>query len=303
MLEIGAVESGKTLATCESLILRLKEENIRRGDRLLAVGGGITQDLTSFVAQVYMRGLDWDYAPTTLMAMADSCIGGKSSINAGGIKNVVGGFHPPEQVFVDPAFLSSLTQSAVAAGLAEAAKIAYCRGADSMQEYLEHYDGFAANPTALIDQVLRAKKWFVEVDEYDNGERRLLNFGHTFGHAFEAAVGHSLSHGLAVAVGILCAIRHPSASTGPLVERLEAHVRELLSSAPDLPPALLRFDIATFERAFRSDKKHTASAFRLILPRPGGGVSEVETDSGRAGWRSVEHAALSAIESLVAAPR
>ena len=298
VLAIDASEETKTLTGCERLILAFQEAGVRRGDRVLAVGGGVVQDVVTFVAQVYMRGLAWDYVPTTLMAMADSCIGGKSSINVAGVKNLVGGFHPPEVVVVDPVFLASLSPTAKAAGFSEAAKIAYCRGAEAMAGYLDRYDRFEEDPTALIEHVLRAKKWFIEVDEYDQKERRLLNFGHTFGHALETAVGHTLSHGLAVAVGVLCAIRHPAAGTGPVVDALERHCRELLASAEGVEDALARFDREQFERAFRADKKHGASTFRLILPAPGGGVVEVETGNGPREWHDVETASSFALDSL-----
>ena len=136
--------------------------------------------------------------------------------------------------------------------------------------------------------MLRAKRWFVEIDEHDQKERRLLNFGHTFGHALETAVDHTLSHGLAVAVGVLCAIRHPASAAGPDVDRLEAHCRGLLASAPGVADALAQFDPQRFERAFRADKKHGPSTFRLILPAPRGGVVEVETGNTADDWDVVE---------------
>jgi len=302
VIALKASEDTKTLAGCENLILQLQAAGVRRGDRILAVGGGVVQDVATFVAQVYMRGLEWHYAPTTLMAMADSCIGGKSSINVGGVKNLVGGFHPPQVIVVDPVFLASLSPTAMAAGFSEAAKIAYCRGPECMTGYLERFDTFDTDPAALIEHVLRAKKWFIEVDEFDQKERRLLNFGHTFGHALEAAVGHALSHGLAVSVGVLCAIRHPTAGAGPLVDALENHCRRLLASAEGVEEALDRFDAEEFERAFRADKKHGASTFRLILPAPGGGVVEVETGNGPREWHDVETASSFALDSLAGRP-
>ncbi|NTW39722.1 MAG: 3-dehydroquinate synthase [Cellulomonadaceae bacterium] len=298
VLTVAADEASKTLAGCEQLILALREAGVRRGDRVLAVGGGIVQDVATFVSDVYMRGLAWRYVPTTLMAMADSCLGGKSSINVGGVKNLVGGIYPPQAVVVDPTFLATLPTSAVAAGLSEAAKIAFCRGPEAFDTYLDHYSQFGASPSALIDHVLQAKRWFVEIDEHDVRERRLLNFGHTFGHALESAVGNRLSHGLAVAAGVLCAIEHPKASRSDLTDALGAHCRALLGSADEVVPALAHFDAERFERAFRSDKKHSAHSFRLILPAVDGGVAEVEVDADDAGWTVVDHVARTTIETL-----
>jgi len=298
VLVMEASEDTKTLAGCEQLILSLREAGVRRGDHLIAVGGGVVQDVATFVTDVYMRGLAWSYLPTTLMSMADSCIGGKSSINVGDVKNLVGGIHPPEAVIVDPVFLGSLPPTAMAAGFSEAVKIAYCRGTEAFHRYLELYDHFDVDPAALIEHVLRAKRWFVEVDEHDQKERRLLNFGHTFGHALETAVDHTLSHGLAVAVGVLCAIQHPSSASGPEVEALEAHCRGLLESAPGVADALARCDPQRFERAFRADKKHGPSTFRLVLPAPRGGVAEVETSNTANEWDIIESVTRRTLDSL-----
>jgi 3-dehydroquinate synthase len=298
VLSLPASEDTKTLAGCERLILALREAGVRRGDHVLAVGGGVVQDVATFVTDVYMRGLAWSYVPTTLMAMADSCVGGKSSINVGDLKNLVGGIYPPDAVIVDPVFLGSLSPSAIAAGLSEAVKIAYCRGPEAFDGYLERYDRFSLDPTGLIEHVLRAKRWFVEVDEHDQRERRLLNFGHTFAHALETAVDHTLSHGLAVAVGVLCAIQHPASAAGPEVETLEAHCRGLLASAPGVADALARWDPERFERAFRADKKHGSSTFRLIVPAAGGGVAEVETGNSPQDWDIVAGATGRTLGSL-----
>ena len=185
---IDAAEERKNLSYAEELILACREAGARRGTRLLAAGGGVVQDLVTLVASLYMRGLPWSFAPTTLMSMADSCIGGKSSINAGGVKNLVGNIYPPAAVAVDPAFLPTLSREAIVAGLAEAAKICYCRSAAAFEEYLVRYKAFeAGDATPLLFHVLDSKRWFVEIDEFDRKERRLLNFGHTFGHALEAA--------------------------------------------------------------------------------------------------------------------
>jgi 3-dehydroquinate synthase len=302
VLAVEASEDTKTLSGCERLILELREAGVRRGDHVLAVGGGIVQDIATFVSDVYMRGLAWSYVPTTLMSMVDSCIGGKSCINVGDVKNLVGGIYPPDAVIVDPAFLASLSPTAMAAGFSEAVKIAYCRGPEAFEGYLERYDRFDVDPTVLIEHVLRAKRWFVEIDEHDRKERRLLNFGHTFGHALETAVDHTLCHGLAVSVGVLCAIRHPAAASGPDVERLEAHCRVLLASIPGVADALAQFDPQRFERAFRADKKHGPSTFRLILPATLGGVAEVETGNAADDWSAVERATLNTLDSLTRRP-
>lgn len=275
VIVLAASEANKDMAACERLVLALRNNAVRRGDHLVAIGGGVVQDIATFTASIYMRGLPWTYVPTTLMAMADSCVGGKSSINAGGVKNLVGNIYPPTAVIVDPRFLPSLPAGAVPAGLAEAVKICFCRSNEAFEAYLDLYTRFDEHPADVIEHTLRAKQWFIEIDEFDQRERRLLNFGHTFGHALEVAVGHSISHGAGVAVGVLCATTHPLAATTPASARLAEHCHALLGSVPGLADALGSFDVPEFERAFRSDKKHSATSFTLILPAPDGGVREV----------------------------
>lgn len=299
VIAVKGAEDTKTLAGCERVILALRAAGVRRGDHLVAIGGGAVQDVATFVADVYMRGIAWSYVPSTLMAMVDSCIGGKSSINVGEVKNLVGGIYPPRHVYVDPMFLGSLSPAALASGFAEAAKIAFCRSAAAFTGYLERYSAFADDPTELIHHVLLAKKWFIEIDEHDRAERRLLNFGHTFGHALEAATDHALPHGLAVAVGVLCATAHPLAARNEATIALGRHCTELIGLAGDLVPAAVAgYDPGVFERALRSDKKHSAGWFHLILPAEAGGVAEVRLRSDDAGWASVAEATRRTIDTL-----
>jgi 3-dehydroquinate synthase len=287
IIEVRASEDSKTLAGVEQLVLQMREAGVRRNDHVIAVGGGVVQDVATFATDIYMRGIDWTYVPTTLMAMADSCIGGKSSINVGGVKNLVGGFHPPDRVVVDSVFLASLPASAVAAGMAEAAKISFCRGSGAFEEYLEKFGRFDDDPADLLRHVLVAKQWFIEIDEHDRKERRQLNFGHTFGHALESAVSHSISHGAAVAVGILCAVTHPLSPDTAETRALAKHCHQLLADVEDLGDALQRFDPHNYEIAFRSDKKHSAGTFHLILAAPHGGVAEVEVNDGGTAWDAI----------------
>ena len=302
VIAIEASEEEKSLAGAERVIVDLLRLGISREQRILAVGGGVVQDLATFVAQIYKRGLSWTYVPTTLMAMADSCIGGKSSINVATVKNVAGGFHPPTRVVIDPRFLETLSETALAAGLAEAAKIAYCRGPESFDEYLVRYGRFASEPVDLLSHVLEAKKWFIEIDEFDRRERRLLNFGHTFGHALEPAVGHRLAHGTAVAVGMLSAAAHHQAQPSEALTRLTQHCRDLLKRSEGVDEALAAFDPETFKTSFGNDKKHSAGLFHLILPSDGGSVSEVSVPADDEGWRGIELAVLAAIDGVTGVP-
>ena len=205
--------------------------------------------------------------------MADSCIGGKSSINVGRYKNIVGTVEPPVAVRIDPAFTRTLSREQIAEGLSEAAKICLCGGAEVFDAYLAldpTVDADEATMTALIAHALKTKAWFIETDEFDKNERLLLNFGHTFGHAIEAASAFAISHGIGVALGMLAALRFGESigrdyGDAPHVERFRAHIVALLDSVDGLAGSLARLDEAALLDAFASDKKHSRDAFVVII--------------------------------------
>ncbi len=274
-ITIEADESRKTLTTVAEVIERLRELGANRQSTLVAIGGGIVQDVATFVASTYMRGIHWSYLPTTLLGMVDSCLGGKSSINVGRFKNIAGNYFPPWEIVIDTAFCASLPSTQRIAGLCEAAKICFAARTDAFARYLELVpDAGALDDTArlgaVIELSLRTKQTFVEDDEFDRGVRLLLNFGHTFGHALEAASGFAISHGVAVGIGTLAALdlstRIGLFSNVPDRARLLArHMLALLSQVPDLPAALATFDVNAAMRAFNVDKKHRSDAYALIL--------------------------------------
>ena len=276
VLGIVADEQHKTLSEVERLLIALRELGAGRSDRIVAVGGGVIQDVATLTAQLYMRGLPWKYAPTTLLGMVDSCIGGKSSINAGTNKNLVGSFYPPGEIVVDPSFLNTLPDEAIAAGLAEAMKISYCRGPETFEIYLALEAQFGDDPGALIFHSLNTKRWFIEIDEFDTGERRLLNFGHSFGHALEAATGFAVEHGIGVALGMISAERFGTETgLGVAAPELVAHAELLARRGAGLSEAAAGFDRSVFERSFLADKKHGPDGLHLILPSASGSVAEV----------------------------
>lgn len=269
-IEVVASEEVKTLAGVESLSLQLRARGVGRQSTMCAIGGGSIQDLATLTAALYMRGIRWTYVPTTLMAMADSCIGGKSAINAGGYKNLLGNFNPPSMVFVDPEVATTLPEVDLMCGVAEAVKICYASGPEDFGEFMDAVDVGShldvSTLEALVTMALVAKKRIIEVDEFDTGERQLLNFGHTFGHALEVATGMALPHGLGVAVGMRAAVRHPRAGSTDLTTSLDAYSQRLLERALRdgwVPPAV---DWERFQAAFQSDKKHLPDAYRVVLP-------------------------------------
>ena len=290
---LEATEQAKDLANLSGVMAQFKQLGAHRGSMLYAVGGGVMQDIACFVASVYMRGLNWSYFPTTLLGMVDSCIGGKSSINAGGYKNLVGTFHPPEAVYIDPTLADSLSVEQKVAGLAEAVKICFAHEGGFFADYLAlqpvaKMAGAALSPVIALS--LATKKWFIETDEFDRNERQLLNFGHTFGHAIEAATDFAVSHGVAVGIGMLCALAYGeaegySASGAARTEQLRAHVRTLLAQVPGLTAALARLDSALAVEKFTADKKHDSAHYWIIAPNADGFLRRValpKNDASRA---------------------
>lgn len=275
-----AEEGRKTLSEVERVICQLRDRGTNRGDNLIVVGGGIVQDVATGVAQQFMRGIEWSYVPTTLLAMCDSCIGGKSSLNVGGYKNLAGSFYPPRLVVIDTDFLATLPANNRASGLCEAMKISFCHGPTAFSTFLDLFADYTSNETkieTLIHHTLVTKAWFIEIDEYDRDERRRLNFGHTFGHALESATDFSLQHGIAIGIGIICAerlgVRHINVSHAQ--PELVKHAVALVREAPGVARNLAALDRNRFEHAFLSDKKHSSNdSINVILPSPNGGVIE-----------------------------
>jgi 3-dehydroquinate synthase len=268
---LNATEASKSFDAIGDVIVRMRQAGATRDTHLWAIGGGAIQDVAGFVASIYMRGISWTYVPTTLLGMVDSCIGGKSSINIGAYKNIVGTFHPPSDVLIDPLLTASLSTEQRVAGLVEAAKICYCRSAETFDSYLalSPQTKWAPNDIEpIIGMSLRSKQWFIEIDEFDRAERLLLNLGHTFGHALEGASGYRLSHGIAVGIGVLCALELSrnllKTPLGGAAPRLDLHMRELLRMVPALPAMLREVEVPIALDRLKADKKHESSHYRLI---------------------------------------
>jgi len=172
--------------------------NFNKTNKLIAIGGGITQDITGFIASIIFRGVNWVFFPTTLLAQGDSCIGGKTSINFNSFKNQLGNFYPPNQVFICNDFLSTLPNNAVNSGLGEMLHFFLVSGVKDYNFFIKNKN----NISKLVKRCLQIKKLYVEIDEFDKKERLILNYGHTFGHAIEAVTDNKIEHGVAVSMGM-----------------------------------------------------------------------------------------------------
>jgi 3-dehydroquinate synthase len=283
VINIPGNEDSKTLGYCEKILVQMHNSGITKSDHVVAFGGGVVQDVATLVTSLYMRGIEWTYVPTTLMSMADSCIGGKSSINAGGMKNLIGNFYPPKQVLVDPVFIQTLSREAIVSGLAEAVKICFAKGPEEFERYISSSasirPGNDDETAEMISHTLLCKKWFIEVDEFDQKERKLLNFGHSFGHAWEAACEFKIPHGVGVAVGVLAALNHPKSAKNASTIELEKYCNQILDSVSgSVAHARDNTDWKKFETALKSDKKNSRELIRLILPKSTGSVEVVDIE-------------------------
>ena len=194
-------ESTKSFKSLEILLKTMLDNSFSRKDCVVAVGGGVIGDLAGFAASTFMRGVDFYNIPTTLLSQVDSSIGGKVAINFEGIKNIIGAFYQPKKVVIDPDVLKTLPKRQISNGLAESIKM----GLTSDKELFALFenDNVFDNIDEIIIRSLRVKKQIVELDEKENSLRKILNFGHTIGHAIESANFGKLYHGECVALGML----------------------------------------------------------------------------------------------------
>lgn len=269
-------EEAKSFRGLERLIDALLGAGIDRAGLVIALGGGVVGDLAGFAAGMLKRGVAWAQIPTTLLAQVDSSVGGKTAINTKHGKNLVGLFHQPAVVLTDTDLLATLPARERAAGYAEVIKYGVLGDVDFFA-WLEAHGARAlsGDPAALvrmIAQACRLKAGFVSRDERETGERALLNLGHTFGHALEAATGYSdrLLHGEAVAIGMALALRlsvrlgHASSADAERLERLlkSASLPVAIGDVPGPRP-----DTETLLAHMRHDKKVSAGRLAFVLVR------------------------------------
>ena len=204
-LVLEARETNKTLDKCKEVIETLVEKNMRRNQKLIAIGGGVIQDITAFVASILYRGIEWSFFPTTLLAQGDSCIGSKTSINLGDKKNLIGNFYPPSSIYIDTAFLDSLAIADIKSGIGEMLHFYFYANSPMIDKLVGNYAGVINHRAKLVEYIresLSIKKSVIEIDEFDKGERNKFNYSHTFGHALESVTDYAIKHGQAVTVGM-----------------------------------------------------------------------------------------------------
>ena len=202
ILTVEAGEGSKSMETFGRLLETMLDHGFSRKDCVVAVGGGVVGDLSGFAASAYMRGIDFYNIPTTLLSQIDSSIGGKTAINFGGVKNIVGAFYQPKKVLIDPELLKTLPKRQISNGLAEAVKMAMT--SDRVLFELFEREDIESHIDEIIIRSLEIKKSVVEQDEKEAGLRKILNFGHTIGHGIESGGNMTeLYHGECVALGLI----------------------------------------------------------------------------------------------------
>ncbi len=262
-------EASKELATISTLAGQLAQKGFDRSDALIALGGGVTGDITGFLASIYMRGIPFVQVPTTLLAQVDSSVGGKTGVDIAEGKNLLGTFYQPRAVYIDPDVLSTLPEQELLGGLAEVIKY----GVIWDKEFFDFLSAnrkaiLALEDSALLPLLARCceiKAQVVEKDEREGGLRRILNFGHTIGHAVEAASNFALIHGLAIAIGMRAA--SDLAVRCKLCPPEDAKtIRRLLEDfgfPVEIPPEL---DRKAIRRFLLTDKKTVGGRVFFVLP-------------------------------------
>ena len=280
---IKANEKQKSYEKITPIFLDLLRLGLKRDGVLIVIGGGVTQDIGSFICSVLFRGISWELIPTTLLAQADSCIGSKSSINIGTYKNQIGTFYPPKRVLITSSVLTSLPFNEVRSGLGEIIKLQLLNNEVSFRNLMQ--DLSVMNPVNQSEIIakwvihsLEFKKTFIEEDEFDLGIRNKLNYGHTFGHAYESASSYRIPHGIAVILGILTAT-YLSVRLNLIDQIYFNQLNSLLK--PWYSPFEKELKASSLEiifHAIQHDKKNTAGVINCILTEGTGQMSKIAID-------------------------
>ena len=264
VFEIPDGEQYKTLSTIETILEHCFENKLNRSSMLIAFGGGVIGDMTGFTASLYQRGIEFIQIPTTLLSQVDASVGGKTGVNNKFGKNLIGAFHQPKAVYIDPHFLTTLPKREFGAGVAEIVKMAVCFNKEFF-EWLEKNDlNDGNNINIAIQKSVETKAWVVSQDEKEKGLRAALNYGHTFGHVIENETKYTkYLHGEAVGIGI-CMADNLSVELGLMTQDEANRVKKVLEKY-DIPTSYDIKDVEDFYQHFFLDKKSLDSKIKFIL--------------------------------------
>lgn len=266
---LKSIEENKTLAASEIVFDKIISLKPTKKTKIISFGGGITQDVSGFVASTFYRGLKWIYVPTTLLAQADSCMGSKTSLNYKSYKNILGTFYPPHTIYICPEFTNTLVQEDFYSGMGEVVKLHVMGGEKYLNQLLTQLEKIHQRdiPTILsvTQESLNIKWTYMDGDEFDQGKRNLLNYGHEFGHAIETATHYKIPHGQAIIIGMIMANYVSYVKqiiTKTTLAKIEKVFIELLKSDVSI---LKSVTYANIIDPMKQDKKRIGNKLPLIM--------------------------------------
>lgn len=266
---IDAVEENKDYHSISRIFPLLTDLHAKKNLTIVAIGGGIIQDIAGFIASILYRGIKWIYIPTTLLAQADSCIGAKTSINFEKYKNLLGTFWAPQEVWISTKFIDTLETKDFYSGIGEIIKLFLIDGETSMNYFknkaLRSELALRNNIDELIKRSLIIKKRFIEEDELDKGIRNILNFGHCIGHAIEGVTNYAIPHGQAVTLGMIWANIISQKQQLLSKEKKEMVYKFFLRDNHTIPKDLISFDPHLIISAMKKDKKREGKGLAIVL--------------------------------------
>lgn len=277
-LLLDATEEEKTWTGVEKVLEFLQNNHANRKSKLLAIGGGIIQEIVAFTAHIYYRGIKWDFIPTTLLAMSDSCIGAKCNINFRTYKNQIGAYHSPDHVFLCPDFVQTLSDQDIRSGYGEIFKLMLIGSQELVDKFISKIEQGTVHLEELdyfIALSLRIKQKYIEEDEYEHDVRLILNYGHTFGHALESLTNYEIPHGCAVAWGIDLA-NYISKETGYLSNEDFDAIHQIILNHFNFKLSK-KVEANLLIEASRRDKKVSENKINLILLGKPGDLKIVPT--------------------------
>lgn len=270
VIKYGIVSSEKEKEFTElfKIIKFMSDNNFKKNNKIFAFGGGVVQDICGFISSIYHRGLDWIFIPSTLISQGDSCIGGKTSINFNKYKNQLGNIYPPKEICIDINLLKTLPQEHINSGLGEMLHYFIFSSKKDFLFFNENMEN--KNYLSLIQKSLEIKKSVIEVDEKENGIRKLFNYGHTFGHAIESLSDYQIPHGVAVAMGMDLS-NYISFRVGLLSKDVYLEIKKTINKITNKYNC---DDVEKFYEIIKSDKKNSRSHIKPILCRGYGDLAQ-----------------------------
>jgi 3-dehydroquinate synthase len=279
---VDSNEANKSLSKVAEISEWLMDLGATKTTHLVGIGGGVVQDLSTFVSHIYYRGIDWTFFPTTLLSQADSCIGSKCALNLNGHKNQLGVVHTPKSVDIFTSFLETLPLPEIQSGFGEIAKLAVTGEKQFLSEFKTHLSIHGIS-TKYIEQViyssLRAKKYVIDLDEYESDFRRILNYGHSFGHALESLTDNALVHGDAVVVG-MDIINYMGLRQGITDEGFYSEMNDLFVKYFSHIKINKSFDASQWVNELNHDKKMRHGKMNFAIPVRSGDIRIFTTELG-----------------------